>query len=156
MDNHNEGVSSIEDKNIYEDPITTNLMIDPIVTSDGNTYCQWTIIDNNLTKSPFNMDEDLTIVIDNLNFQGGLYEKFLDQAQIFQQHRNQYHNHAFSLKAKGLLGSVVLAFHDVLQWDKRDVECIESFEHVQRALQEAKEKYLQPSVGLSYEVYTFT
>jgi len=114
VDNHNAGVSSLEEKNMYEDPITTDLMIDPIVASDGNTYCRWTIIDNNLTTNPFNRDEDLTIVIDNLTFRRGLFEKFPEQAQIFRQRRNQYRSHALALKAKGMWGDATLALHYVL------------------------------------------
>ena len=36
------------------------------------------------------------------------------------------------------------------------MECVEALEQVQGALQEAKEMYLQPSMGLSNEVSIFT
>jgi len=40
VNNYNERFSSVTDMNMFEDPIIANLMIDPIVASDGNIYCR--------------------------------------------------------------------------------------------------------------------
>lgn len=44
---------------LYTNPITYEMMIDPVYTSNGKTYDHWTIIDNNLINDTSSSDEKL-------------------------------------------------------------------------------------------------
>ena len=51
---------------LYRDPSTDELLIDPVNTSSGETYDRWIIIDNKMTKDPLNSSADLHILEDNI------------------------------------------------------------------------------------------
>jgi hypothetical protein len=155
VDNHHDASVSRDQSDMYKDPITVELMIDSIVASNGQTYCRWTIIDNDMTKEPLNPKEDMKIVVDNLIIRRGLFEAFPEQYIQFQQRRHQYHCSALSLVKSGLLGDAQVALQHVLQWDKKDRQCVEAIAHVQTALEKAKGKLFESSSLSTDEVCRF-
>ena len=138
-------VSRDQLSNLYEDPITAELMIDPVVASNGDTYCRWTIIDNDMKRNPVNLEEALTIVVDNLIIRRGLFEAFPEQYVKFQQRRQQYRLQALSRVSDGMLADAEVALQNILQWNKNDKQCAELLVQVRRALEKAKAKSAQPS-----------
>lgn len=155
VEGHHEELFAQEATELYEDPITATLMIDPVVASDGNTYCRWTIIDNNLTKDPCNSKEDLTIVVDNLVIRRRLFERYPEKFEEFRQRRYKYRSHAVLLASEGFLSDAEVALQHVLQWDKNDKECGGLLNQVQASLKEAREQYILPILMPSNEVCCF-
>ncbi|KAG0568750.1 hypothetical protein KC19_6G043000 [Ceratodon purpureus] len=145
IDSRHEASASREQNEWCLDPITAELMIDPVMASNGHTYCRWTIIDKDMTKDPFNPEEDLTIMVDNLSIRRELFEAHPEQHPKFLQRRLEYRCNALSLARNEWLGDAVVALQNVLRWNKNDKECAEVLVHVQGALEKAKGKYAQHS-----------
>lgn len=145
VDSRHDASVSRDQRDLYEDPVTAVLMIDPIVASNGHTYCRWTIIDNDMKKNPLNPEEDMAIVVDNLTIRRGLFDAFPEQYAEFQQRRHQYRCNALALVSNGFLGDAEVALQNVIKWDKNDKQCYEALVQVQEALRKAKEKSAQSS-----------
>ena len=145
VDSSHDASVSRDQSDLYEDPITAVLMIDPIVASNGHTYCRWTIIDNDMKKNPLNPEEDMEIVVDNLAIRRGLFDAFPEQYAEFQQRRHQYRRNALALVSNGFLGDAEVALQNVIKWDKNDKQCYEALVQVQEALRKAKGKSAQSS-----------
>lgn len=127
----------------FLDPILADVMVDPILASNGITYCRWTIIDNNMTSDPHNPSEELTILGDNVGLRSELFDRFPDLSQKFRQRRDEYRSEALSLAARGLLADAMLALQHVLRWNRKDAEASAALTRVQAAMKDAKSR--QPS-----------
>ncbi|BBN07175.1 hypothetical protein MPTK1_4g01670 [Marchantia polymorpha subsp. ruderalis] len=117
-------------KDEFLDPVTGELMCDPVKGSDGFTYDRWTFIDDNLTRSHFNRTSDapLSIACDDVNVRSRLFEKYQNSGveERFRDRRRQFREHAIMLAKHGgpYRDSEVLKMLDhVLLWDFDDAEC---------------------------------
>ncbi|KAG6550000.1 hypothetical protein Mapa_008512 [Marchantia paleacea] len=117
-------------KDEFLDPVTGELMCDPVKGSDGFTYDRWTFIDDNLTRSHFDRTSDtpLSIACDDVNVRSRLFEKHQSSGveEMFRDRRRRYREHAIMLaKHRGpYRDSEVLKMLDhVLLWDFDDAEC---------------------------------
>lgn len=110
----------------YHDPITWELMCDPVKASDGRTYDRWTFIDHgsSMKRSPFDRREDrpLKIEFDDIDVRSRLFYKFPEQETGFRRRRNEFRQKALQLASAGSAESLPLLDH-VLLWAVDDAEC---------------------------------
>ena len=141
------------DGDMYEDPLTCELFIDPVVASNGETYCRWTLIDKKVSKNPFDQTEALTILCDNLEKRRHLLREFPAQFEIFQRRRKDFRDHALAMAREGVwLADAIVGLEHVLKWDKKDKECKEALDQVRNlALQETTRQQQPVAVTWSYE-----
>ncbi|XP_073389261.1 uncharacterized protein [Physcomitrium patens] len=116
------------------DPILHTLMIDPVVATNGHTYCRWTIIDNNMIRDPHDPSKDLTIMVDNVNLRRGLFDMFPEQTEKYRQRRQEYRCKALSLARSNQLADAVVALQHVLKWNENDEECALAHDEVKEIL----------------------
>nr|XP_024373308.1 pre-mRNA-processing factor 19-like [Physcomitrium patens] len=118
----------------FMDPILHTLMIDPVVATNGHTYCRWTIIDNNMIRDPHDPSKDLTIMVDNVNLRRGLFDMFPEQTEKYRQRRQEYRCKALSLARSNQLADAVVALQHVLKWNENDEECALAHDEVKEIL----------------------
>lgn len=138
-----QGDEAIPDR--FLDPILADVMVDPILASNGITYCRWTILDNHMTRDPHNPNENLTILGDNVSLRSELFERFPELCHKFRQRRSEYRSEALSLATRGQLADAMVSFQHVLRWDKKDPEISAALAQVQANMKEAKSRQAQPS-----------
>lgn len=109
-------------------------MIDPVVATNGHTYCRWTIIDNNMIRDPHDPSKDLTIMVDNVNLRRGLFDMFPEQTEKYRQRRQEYRCKALSLARSNQLADAVVALQHVLKWNENDEECALAHDEVKEIL----------------------
>ncbi|CAM6121719.1 unnamed protein product [Calypogeia fissa] len=119
------GPSSDHDlEDLYNDPITEDTMCDPVHCSDGRTYCRWTLIDNGVTRSPYDRTK-LIIHCDNITTRSRLFSVFPEQMSKFRErrfrHREEALQHARADPAE--FECAIEKLNDVLIWDRGDIEC---------------------------------
>ncbi|KAL2633352.1 hypothetical protein R1flu_004831 [Riccia fluitans] len=118
-----------DDVDEFYDPITCELMCDPVKGSDGRTYDRWTIIDNDITQSPFDPrnDRPFEILCDDINVRGRLFKKFhaTGVETKFRERRQAYRNQAFQLTKDGHDAEALIALENVLKWAYNDKVCQE-------------------------------
>ncbi|BBN05077.1 hypothetical protein MPTK1_3g10080 [Marchantia polymorpha subsp. ruderalis] len=118
-----------DDVDEFYDPITCELMCDPVKGSDGRTYDRWTIIDNDITQSPFDPrnDRPFSILCDDINVRGRLFKKFhaTGVETKFRERRQAYRNQAFQLAKDGHEAEALVALENVLKWAYNDKVCQE-------------------------------
>ncbi|KAL3694366.1 hypothetical protein R1sor_008017 [Riccia sorocarpa] len=118
-----------DDVEEFYDPITCELMCDPVKGSDGRTYDRWTIIDNDITQSPFDPrnDRPFEILCDDINVRGRLFKKFhaTGVETKFRERRQAYRNQAFQLAKDGHDAEALVALENVLMWAYNDRVCQE-------------------------------
>ncbi|CAM6093096.1 unnamed protein product [Calypogeia fissa] len=108
----------------YEDPITCDMMCDPVKCNDGRTYDRWTVIDNGLTKSPFTR-RGFCILVDDVDVRSWLFSTSPEQEAQFLSKRVSYRakalqylrNHPLEVKV------AVQMLKNVRQWAPEDKEC---------------------------------
>ncbi|CAM6093102.1 unnamed protein product [Calypogeia fissa] len=108
----------------YEDPITCDTMCDPVKCNDGRTYDRWTVIDNELTQSPFTR-RSFSIVVDDVDVRSWLFSTFPEQEAQFLSKRIDYRAKALHhLRDQPLeMMAAVQMLKNVLQWAPEDTEC---------------------------------
>ncbi|KAL2645114.1 hypothetical protein R1flu_012701 [Riccia fluitans] len=108
----------------FRDPITEELMCDPVKGSDGFTYDRWTILDNAISRSP-NTQEPLSIVCDDINVRRRLFHKFrsLQVEKKFAEKRQEYRSLSLELEKNGHDAEALEMLENVLKWAPRDSEC---------------------------------
>ncbi|BFI32003.1 hypothetical protein MPTK2_4g01660 [Marchantia polymorpha subsp. ruderalis] len=117
-----------EDEDYY-DPITYELMCDPVKGSDGHTYDRWTIIDHDMTQSPFDQrrNKPFFIACDDLNVRSSLFEKYGSSGAVdlFHERRRSYRQQAIELanEENHDESEVLKMLNHVLEWDPEDHEC---------------------------------
>ncbi|KAG6549999.1 hypothetical protein Mapa_008511 [Marchantia paleacea] len=127
------GDEDAEEEDDYYDPITYELMCDPVKGSDGHTYDRWTIIDHNMTQSPFDQrkHKPFFIACDDLNVRSSLFEKFGSSGVVdtFHERRRSYRQQAIELaKQKNHDrddSEVLKMLNHILEWAPEDRECQE-------------------------------
>ncbi|KAL3697314.1 hypothetical protein R1sor_011390 [Riccia sorocarpa] len=114
---------SFSDEEFY-DPITTELMCDPVKGSDGFTYDRWTILDNEIYQSPMTQ-EPLSIVCDDVNVRRRLFHKFPNHGLEvkFKEKREEYRRQTLELARDGHDAEALERLENVLTWSKEDSEC---------------------------------
>lgn len=120
----------------YLDPILADVMVDPILASNGVTYCRWTILDNHMTKDPHNPNEELTILGDNVSLRSELFGSFPELSSKFRERRSAYRSEALSLATRGRLADAMVGLQHVLRWDKKDSEVLQALAGVQEAMKD--------------------
>jgi hypothetical protein len=157
-------IAAIENREIYiskhqslMDPILHTLMVDPVVTSNGITYCRWTIIDNNMKKNPLNPREDLTILADNVSLRGELFGAFPEQVNEFRRRRSDYRCKALLLLEEDQVADAVVHLQHVLEWDEKDEECVLALAKVSALLESlSTAQSLQASPSDAHDVRILT
>lgn len=124
----------------YLDPILADVMVDPILASNGVTYCRWTILDNYMTKDPHNPNEKLTILGDNVSLRSELFGSFPELSCKFRERRSAYRSEALSLATRGRLADAMVGLQHVLRWDKKDSEVLAALARVQAAMKDVKSR----------------
>ncbi|KAL2641764.1 hypothetical protein R1flu_009351 [Riccia fluitans] len=73
----------------YHDPITCDIMCDPVKATDNRTYDRWTLIGHAeyMTKSSFDRSVNLHIVLDDIDVRSRLFQKFPEQEKMFRRLR---------------------------------------------------------------------
>ncbi|KAL2645145.1 hypothetical protein R1flu_012732 [Riccia fluitans] len=119
----------------FRDPITKDLMCDPVKGSDGFTYDRWTILDNGITISPFTK-EPLSIVCEDINVRRRLFHKFqsLQVEKKFTEKRQEYRSLSLELEKNGHEAEALEMLENVLKWAPRDSECQHFREVIKRRL----------------------
>ncbi|KAL3677739.1 hypothetical protein R1sor_020695 [Riccia sorocarpa] len=113
----------------YHDPITWEIMCDPVKASDRRTYDRWTLIHHarEMKLSPFDRSPNLQIVFDDIDVRSRLFQKFPEQEQMFHQLRHKYRQEAL-LKANEYWcdpAEVLVMLDHVLAWSENDEDCLE-------------------------------
>ncbi|KAL2641757.1 hypothetical protein R1flu_009344 [Riccia fluitans] len=113
----------------YHDPITWEIMSDPVKASDRRTYDRWTLIYHarEMQLSPFDKTPHLQIVFDDIDVRSRLFQKFPEQEQMFYQLRHKYRQEALE-KANDYWcdqSEVLVMLDHVLAWSEKDEECLE-------------------------------
>ncbi|CAM6084059.1 unnamed protein product [Calypogeia fissa] len=113
-----------DDDDWYEDPITSEVMCDPVYCSDGFTYDRWTIVDNGLTISPYDRDM-FWIVCDDNKTRSRLFRIYREQEPIFKKRRRKYREEALQhARADPIeFGDAIEKLINVVKWKPLDVEC---------------------------------
>ncbi|KAL3682495.1 hypothetical protein R1sor_000517 [Riccia sorocarpa] len=123
-DDSSDSSESIED--LIYDPLTKEIMVDPVKGSDGYTYDRWTIINKDLLVSPFTR-EPLSIVCDDINLRRWLFAKFRAEKleEKFLEMREKYRRTTLDLVQDGQDGEALERLEHVLKWARQDSECQE-------------------------------
>ncbi|KAI5057301.1 hypothetical protein GOP47_0027316 [Adiantum capillus-veneris] len=125
----------------YEDPITWEIMCDPVKATDGHTYDRWTILRKrcHMATSPFRPDDlrPFNIATDDIDVRSRLFHKFPEQESQFRSKRAAYRNAALHEAQVGHFADSVSMLRHVLEWDPHDVECSEKLQYVQRQMRAA-------------------
>ncbi|CAM6112977.1 unnamed protein product [Calypogeia fissa] len=111
---------------LCNDPMTMDLMCDPVKCSDGNTYCRWTVLDNYvMNRSPYDRSMNLVIHCDDMNIRRLLFRHFPEQESQFRERRRKHREEALQhacadpVEVEGAIQKL----NNVLTWDPRDTEC---------------------------------
>ncbi|KAG0619775.1 hypothetical protein M758_4G163900, partial [Ceratodon purpureus] len=112
----------------YHDPITWEMMNDPVKASDGHTYDRSTLLDHTtpMSRSPFGRGKDdqlLYILVSDLDVRSRLFEKFPDQELLCNATRSNYREQALKKASQGLYGEALAMLNHVLAWAEDDQEC---------------------------------
>ncbi|CAM6103702.1 unnamed protein product [Calypogeia fissa] len=127
--NSNEdGPSRVRDslEDLCNDPITMDIMCDPVKCNDGRTYCRWTIVNNSIMNtSPYVRNMKLAISCDDITLRSLLFSVFPEQEFKFRERRNQHRKEALQhARADPVeLEDAIEKLSNVLKWDPRDMEC---------------------------------
>ncbi|CAM6118867.1 unnamed protein product [Calypogeia fissa] len=122
-----------DDDDWYDDPIVLDMMCDPVKCSDGRTYDRWTIVDNKLSKSPF--DSSLTtfsILCDDITTRSRLFAAYPEQETKFRERRGKYREEALQhARADPIeFEDAIEKLNNVVKWEPLDVECNEMLDTV--------------------------
>ncbi|KAL3683687.1 hypothetical protein R1sor_001709 [Riccia sorocarpa] len=132
----------------FEDPITGEIMIDPIKCTDGRTYDRWTIIDNNLVKCPYDASMlDFHIAFDDIDVRARLFRAFPEKEQTYRARRQAHRQTALEHVRKGENRDALIKLNQVLQWNSHDEECKVARNQVQVQLEPTSVPPL-PSISL--------
>ncbi|CAM6084057.1 unnamed protein product [Calypogeia fissa] len=115
-----------DDNDWYEDPITSEVMCDPVNCSDGFTYDRWTIVDNRLTRSPYDGNmSTFCIVCDDNTTRSRLFRIYPEQEPKFKERRRKYREEALQhARADPIeFGDAIEKLNNVVKWKPLDVEC---------------------------------
>ncbi|KAL3682506.1 hypothetical protein R1sor_000528 [Riccia sorocarpa] len=137
--NHDDSSDSSEAmEDFIYDPLTKEIIVDPVKGSDGFTYDRWTIINKDLVVSPFTR-EPLSIVCDDINLRRWLFAKFHAQnlEERFLGLREEYRITTLDLVREGHDGEALERLEHVLKWAPKDSECQE----LQRDISNRLEKW---------------
>lgn len=107
----------------YQDPLTWETMIDPVKCNDGRTYDRWTIIDNKVTRGPFDNRDPFEIVCDDVDVRGRLFEKFPEQETCYLNLRGTYRDEAFKKLEQQEYPEAIKMLDNVLKWAESDAQC---------------------------------
>lgn len=119
----------------FEDPLTAEIMCDPVKCNDGRTYDRWTVIDNHLVQPPFDHSlPGFSIVVDDVDVRRRLFSRFPEQEEKFRTRRSSHRLEALQHATEAEYGDAVAKLTDVLQWARGDEECSRKLEEVQRTL----------------------
>lgn len=111
---------------ICNDPITMDIMCDPVKCSDGRTYCRWTILDHyGMNRSPYDRNMKLEICCDDISIRSLLFRVFPAQASKFRERRDKHREEALqhSRAHPVQLEHAIEKLNNVLKWDPGDSEC---------------------------------
>ncbi|KAL2635530.1 hypothetical protein R1flu_007009 [Riccia fluitans] len=132
----------------FEDPITGEIMVDPIKCTDGRTYDRWTIIDNNLVKCPYDASMlDFHIAFDDIDVRARLFRAFPEKEETYRARRQAHRQKAVEHARKGENRDALIKLNQVLQWNSHDEECKAARDRVQLQLEPTSVPPL-PSIGL--------
>ncbi|BBN01812.1 hypothetical protein MPTK1_2g10460 [Marchantia polymorpha subsp. ruderalis] len=111
----------------YHDPITWEVMCDPVKASDRRTYDRWTLIHHasSMKLSPFDRSPHLQIIFDDIDVRSRLFQKYPEQEEIYRTLRSRYRQQALE-KANGEdcnPDEVLVMLNHVLAWAENDDEC---------------------------------
>ncbi|KAI5057856.1 hypothetical protein GOP47_0027871 [Adiantum capillus-veneris] len=128
----------------YEDPITWEIMCDPVKATDGHTYDRWTILRKpcHMATSPFRPDDlrPFHIATDDIDVRSRLFHKFPEQESQFRAKHAAYRDAALHEAQVGHFADSVSMLRHVLEWAPHDVECNEKLQYVQRQMRAASGK----------------
>ncbi|BBN16722.1 hypothetical protein Mp_7g08740 [Marchantia polymorpha subsp. ruderalis] len=126
-DDEQSTVTNADDDEDINDPITCELMCDPVKGTDGRTYDRWTIIDNDLTMSPFDQSKrkPFRIECDDINVRGRLFKRYPEAEVLFRKHRHDYRKGSMKLAREGHDAEALVMLENVLKWADDDFECLE-------------------------------
>ncbi|KAI5057300.1 hypothetical protein GOP47_0027315 [Adiantum capillus-veneris] len=128
----------------YEDPVTWEIMCDPVKATDGHTYDRWTILRKpcHMATSPFRPDDlrPFHIATDDIDVRSRLFHKFPEQESQFRAKRAAYRDAALHEAQAGHFADSVSMLRHVLEWAPHDVECSEKLQYVQRQMRAASGK----------------
>ncbi|KAG6557344.1 hypothetical protein Mapa_001272 [Marchantia paleacea] len=120
----------------FEDPITGEIMSDPIKCTDGRTYDRWTIIDNHLVKCPYDSSMlDFRIAFDDIDVRARLFRAFPEKEQTYRSRRQAHKLKALDHARKGEHREALTKLNQVLQWNSHDEECKAKRDQVMLLLQ---------------------
>ncbi|BFI30749.1 hypothetical protein MPTK2_3g15210 [Marchantia polymorpha subsp. ruderalis] len=124
-DDEQSTVINADDDEDINDPITWELMCDPVKGTDGRTYDRWTIINNYLTRSPFDQSKPFRIECDDINVRGRLFRKYPKAEDKFLERRHDYRKKAMKLARGGHDAEALVMLENVLKWADDDSECLD-------------------------------
>ncbi|KAI5057297.1 hypothetical protein GOP47_0027312 [Adiantum capillus-veneris] len=130
----------------YEDPVTWEIMCDPVKATDGHTYDRWMILRKpcHMAMSPFRPDDlrPFHIATDDIDVLSRLFHKFPEQESQFRAKRAAYRDAALHEAQLGHFADSVSMLRHVLDWAPHDVECSEKLQYVQRQMRAASGKLI--------------
>lgn len=112
-----------DDLEYYLDPITRQVMCDPVKCTDGETYDRFSVFRYNL-----NQKNPLVIACDDIKVRRKLFQTFSEQGAERKFHglRGWYRDNALASANRRHSAAEALAMiNNVLQWAPNDTECLE-------------------------------
>ncbi|KAL3682524.1 hypothetical protein R1sor_000546 [Riccia sorocarpa] len=142
---------------LINDPITKEIMVDPVKGSDGYTYDRWTIVDNDLVVSPIT-GKPLSIVCDDCTLRSWLFTKFHDQKleEKFRGLREEYRRTTLDLVTEGHDAEALERLENVLKWAPQDSECQELHRKLSSRLEEWRSRASFPRFESSFDPVSIT
>ncbi|KAG6555216.1 hypothetical protein Mapa_003256 [Marchantia paleacea] len=111
----------------YHDPITWEVMCDPVKASDRRTYDRWTLIHHasSMKLSPFDRSPHLQIIFDDIDVRSRLFHKYPEQEEIYRDLRSKYRRQALEKANSENCNpdEVLVMLNHVLAWAENDNEC---------------------------------
>ncbi|MCO5608797.1 hypothetical protein L7F22_063014 [Adiantum nelumboides] len=131
--NHKESTNPVK---WYQDPVTWDIMVDPVKATDGHTYDRWTIVRGGLVKSPFTLDDPrpFRIAADDLDVRSRLFHKYPNQEVQFKAKRAEYRDAALEEAKLEHFGDAAMMLEHVLEWAPHDLECKEALQCIQHII----------------------
>lgn len=124
-----------EDTDKFLDPITKQLMNDPVKCTDGVTYDRFSVFQRNLTHK-----QPLVIASDDLELRRELFEKFRAEGveANFRNVRKSYRDEALVLAQEGDRKKALTMLENVVQWAPEDSWCQELRDQLKAQNRQAK------------------
>ncbi|CAM6117888.1 unnamed protein product [Calypogeia fissa] len=127
---------------VYLDPLTHDMMCDPVKCPDDRTYDRWTVLDRNMSSlrrlnDPTHGNRAFEIVEDDFHVRERLFEAFPEQEVKCFDRRRKYREEALQHALIGEFEDAKEKLSSVLKWAPEDIECQRELERILNVLEQS-------------------